>query len=84
MVAPHDFVGYDLLTIRGNDGNSGNAILGATIQAPLQPSAEGWKVFGIAWYWWVVVLALIVILGRLVTKKLRAHRQPATHLVPHS
>lgn len=25
--------------------------------AAIAPSGEGWKIFGIAWYWWLVVLA---------------------------
>lgn len=28
--------------------------------AALAPSSEGWKIFGIAWYWWLLVAAIIV------------------------
>lgn len=81
---PRDFVGYSLPTIRGADENSGSAVLGATIRAPLQSSAEGWKIFGIAWYWWVVMIAAIIALGRLVAERFRTHRQLAARLAKHS
>lgn len=35
----------------------------AEAKVPLRQSAEGWKIFGTAWYWWgVVLLAVILIL----------------------
>lgn len=52
------------------------SVLGSTTQAPLQPSAEGWKVFGIYWYWWVL-LAIVVLIGWRITKDFlrRANRR---------
>lgn len=31
--------------------------------AVLEPSAEGWRIFGIAWYWWVLIAAAGVAIG---------------------
>ena len=35
--------------------------LGPTVKttAVLEPSKEGWRLFGIAWYWWMTLLAVI-------------------------
>ncbi|MFZ3009677.1 MAG: hypothetical protein WA030_01495 [Candidatus Microsaccharimonas sp.] len=33
---------------------------------PFQASAEGWKIIGVAWYWWVVTIGGIVGLYYLI------------------
>ncbi|MDB5180086.1 MAG: hypothetical protein JWN12_718 [Candidatus Saccharibacteria bacterium] len=71
-----DFVSYSLPTI---GGKSDAAVLGAAIQTPLQPSSQGWKIFGVAWYWWVLAIAAIVVLGRLVMERFQTHRRVAQH-----
>ncbi|MDB5180331.1 MAG: hypothetical protein JWO54_89 [Candidatus Saccharibacteria bacterium] len=35
----------------------------------LQPSGEGWRIFGISWYWWVAVTLVTAILGRWAMKR---------------
>jgi hypothetical protein len=46
------------------------AVLGATndTAAALQSSNHGWKVFGVAWYWWALIIALGYYLGRLLQR----------------
>lgn len=43
----------------------------ASSEAPVQRSAEGWKLFGIAWYWWAiagVAIGVLVVSGRSTVK----------------
>lgn len=46
--------------------------------APLQASEEGWRLFGVAWYWWLMAVAAMTA-AMLVLKRLR--RQQALSLV---
>jgi hypothetical protein len=47
--------------------------------APLQPSNQGWKLFGVTWYWW----ALIIAAGYYVVRRLQLlpHRRTAENAV---
>jgi hypothetical protein len=43
-------------------------VLGAS-SAPLQASGEGWRIYGVAWYWWVIALlggAGLFMAGKLI------------------
>jgi len=46
------------------EGNArlASVTLGPTVKsaAVLEPSEEGWRLFGIAWYWWMTLVAVIV------------------------
>jgi len=46
------------------EGNArlASVTVGPTVKtaAVLEPSEEGWRLFGIAWYWWMTLLAVIV------------------------
>ncbi|MGH7217840.1 MAG: hypothetical protein ACREGE_00120 [Candidatus Microsaccharimonas sp.] len=40
-------------------------------EAPVQRSAEGWKLFGIAWYWWAIaglVIVVMIVSGRSILR----------------
>lgn len=41
-----------------------------TASAPVETTEEGWKFWGIAWYWWVVILGTIPVVGFLIKKRL--------------
>lgn len=47
-----------LPTIRGYEGEP--TVLGAVNVAALQPSDQGWKIAGVLWYWWLLVVGVIV------------------------
>jgi hypothetical protein len=45
-----------------------SAVLGVkvndTTKTPLRVSSQGWMIFGIIWYWWVIILVATYYLGR--------------------
>lgn len=49
---------------------SGKDILGDT--AALTPSATGWKLLGVAWYWWLLLVAVILALWRYLVVRRQA------------
>lgn len=38
-------------------------VLGDQASAPLTASSEGWRIMGIAWYWWLGAFGIIAIVG---------------------
>ena len=42
-------------------------------QAVLQPSEEGWRIFGVSWYWWLMAAAAITA-ATLALKRLRSQQ----------
>lgn len=66
---------YTAYTFSGTGYEGGDkSVLGDSTQTPLQSSAEGWKFFGISWYW-LFVAATVVYVGWRIVKALlkRAH-----------
>lgn len=49
-------------------------------QAILQPSEEGWRLFGVAWYWWLMAIAAITA-AAIVVKKIRIRSKQTLSLV---
>lgn len=39
--------------------------------APLQPTHQGWKIFGIVWYWWLLGIVTGYFIGRFMRRRLR-------------
>jgi hypothetical protein len=33
-------------------------VLGAASNAPLRATSQGWKIAGVAWYWWVLTIGV--------------------------
>jgi len=56
---------------------SGNSpeILGSITPTPLQPSTNGWKFFGIAWYWVLLALSIIFWIGAGINRQFSDRRQ---------
>lgn len=69
FAVPQTFVSYGLSNL-GNNVDGGSGIIGTMNHRILQPSAAGWRIFGIAWYWWLGVIGSTVALGALVWKGL--------------
>jgi len=46
--------------------NLDQAVAGADTAGMVKPSKQGWMIFGIAWYFWLIVLLSVFIAGRLV------------------
>lgn len=50
------------------------AVAGAKTEAaaslPVQRTSEGWRIFGIAWYWWGIVILLVVTILFSVRRKI--------------
>lgn len=46
---------------RGSDHNA--EVLGEQSLAPLTASSEGWRIMGVAWYWWIGAFSLIALFG---------------------
>jgi hypothetical protein len=67
--------------------NDDGAILGAQtgkdspsttlLSTPISPSASGWTLFGIAWYWWTLTASLLIGGGSWVIASMRRRRLPA-------
>lgn len=47
----------------------------ATLPTPIAPSSSGWTFFGIAWYWWTALAALLVGGGSWLLANIRRQRQ---------
>jgi len=47
----------------------------ATLSAPIAPSSSGWTFFGIAWYWWVALVSLLLGGGSWAITNARRQRQ---------
>lgn len=45
--------------VRSTDDN-GQSVLGATRATPLEATEQGWKILGVMWYWWTLVLGGLV------------------------
>lgn len=63
------------------DYGSGASVLGATIKAPLQSSPEGWKFFGISWYWLVLLVLVVFVTLRVVKNQLRRIHERANQKI---
>jgi hypothetical protein len=46
-----------------------------TASTPIAPSTSGWTLFGIAWYWWALFIALLVGGGSWFVSNIRRQRQ---------
>lgn len=47
-----------LPAIRGYEGEP--RVLGAVDMAGIQPTDQGWRIAGVLWYWWLLVLGAVV------------------------
>lgn len=63
------------------------SVLGSTVTAPEQtlpiktiatiaPTSGGWSIFGMLWYWWLVVIGIVLTVG-YITKKILISRASA-------
>ena len=48
-----------LAGLDGDDETRGDAAITSTASA-ITPSEQGWKLFGLAWYWWILIAAIII------------------------
>ncbi|HEY5695597.1 MAG TPA: Ig-like domain-containing protein [Candidatus Saccharimonadales bacterium] len=49
--------------VLGAESEKSPATLSASTVQPIAPSSSGWTLFGIAWYWWLLLLALMIGVG---------------------
>jgi hypothetical protein len=63
-------------TQTAKDNNSG--VLGTSDKvAAIAPSAQGWKIFGVAWYWWVLMIAAVAAIMWWIIAAARRRNQNA-------
>lgn len=53
------------------DGNEDDVASGEQIVAAA-PSTEGWKLFGVAWYWWLLLVAIVGVASAWIVRRVRA------------
>ena len=86
FAVPESLTKEDIPPAPTSNTNADTAVLGAedakdsktdrsNVIAAVAPSAEGWKLFGIAWFWWVILGVILVIVGSWA---LASRRQYAT------
>lgn len=57
------------------------SVLGVAAAAPIQPSPQGWKFFGVSWYWLFVVPVSLLVTAYLMRNTFRRMKFGAKHKV---
>jgi hypothetical protein len=74
-------VGRDEITTSDDSGVLGNTVTApgqlppTTTAATITPTAAGWSIFGLLWYWWLVILG-VFFAGWILIKKFVLSRVP--------
>lgn len=50
-------------------------VLGAETAAVITPTTQGWKILGVLWYWWALIIAAVIGIWWLVAGRLRKQAQ---------
>lgn len=58
-------------TLGARDSNLNDTV------AAISPSADGWKIFGIAWYWWLAILAAVAAIWWFIAGYRRRNNESA-------
>lgn len=64
-------------SVLGAESSKSPATLSASTAQPITPSANGWTFFGIAWYWWLLLLALMIGVGSWAKVAMNRRRETA-------
>lgn len=64
-------------SVLGAESSKSPATLSASTAQPITPSANGWTFFGIAWYWWLLLLALMIGVGSWAKVAMNHRRETA-------
>lgn len=61
--------------VLGAQTKKSGEVLGAETAAVITPTTQGWKIFGILWYWWALIIAATVGIWWLLARRLRSQAQ---------
>jgi hypothetical protein len=76
--------GQDAATSTDNSGVLGNTTTGPGQLSPaktistIAPTGNGWSIFGVLWYWWLVVAGIIFVATLLIRRQILAGRGVTT------